>query len=123
MIARAICKSLLWMQDASRLELHGFVVMPDHVHIVMTPKASHQLRQIMHSVKSFTSQCVNSELGRRGSLWQSSYHEQGLRSQKAMQAAIEYVHLNPVTAGLVEQPDEWLYSSAHEAYANVMDPW
>jgi len=50
--------------------------------------------------------------GQRGALWQSRYHEEALQTDEALWAAVEYVHHNPVAAGLVSNPAEYPWSSA-----------
>ena len=108
----------LFMQvlDDVRLEttfgLLAFVVMPNHVHLVLTPSVSHSLGEFMRLLKGRFARRYNGATGGSGSLWQSRYHERTLRSERELLAAIEYVHLNPVMAGLVEDASAYPWSSA-----------
>ena len=102
--------------DGVRLEtdfrLLAFVVMPDHVHLVVVPSASHDLGQFMQLLKGRFSRRFNETTGGRGSLWQSRYYERTLRSEGELFAAIEYVHRNPVAAGLARETSAYPWSSA-----------
>ena len=73
-------------------DLIAFVVMPDHVHLVLRSTATHS--------------------GKSGRLWQSRYHERALRSENELSAAIEYVQDNPVAAGLAGEASAFAWSSA-----------
>jgi putative transposase len=61
--------------------------------------------------------------GRSGGLWQSRYHERTLLGDDALSNAIEYVHHNPVVAGLVEQPEKYAWSSANQRYATDLQEY
>ncbi len=122
-VAKGICDTLLWIRDQGRLALHGFVVMPDHIHLIITPSHSQTLSKVMHLLKSYSAQESNAILGLKDSMWQAGFHEQALRTGDAMQHAVEYVARNPVDAGLVAKAQDWPYSSAHEGYSGLMDAW
>ena len=122
-VPEIICSNLLWLRDQGRMALQAFVLMPDHLHLIITPSDDQSLAQITHVVKGFSAQRVNSALGIGGSLWKAGYHERGIRDREAMRAAIEYVEENPVRAGLAVQPEQWPYSSANESFWALMDVW
>src|SRR3990170_8766876 len=70
--------------------LLAFVVMPDHIHLVLSPSSVDSLAKIMQLVKGrFFARRYHSESGDRGSLWQSRYHEQALRAERELFDAIE----------------------------------
>ncbi len=118
-----ICQNLLWIRDQGSMALHAFVLMPDHLHLIVTPCSGRTLAQIMHTVKGFSAQRVNSRLGTTGAMWQVGYHEQGIRGREALHAAIQYVEQNPLEANLVDRAEQWSYSSASENYRDSMDSW
>jgi putative DNA methylase len=66
----------------------------------------------MHAWKSFTSKQANQILGRNGTFWMAEYFDRFVRGENHPRAAIEYVHQNPVKAGLVKDPSNWQFSSA-----------
>ncbi len=106
--------------DEARLEMSfrllAFVIMPDHVHLVVIPSEGYRLGQFMQLLKGRFARRYNGVIGERGRLWQSRCHERTLRSEGELFAAIEYVHRNPVTAGLVKEASAFPWSSASGRY-------
>src|SRR3990172_3055249 len=96
--------------------LFAFVVMPDHVHLVLRSAAAHSIGQVIQLVKGRFSRRYNEMTGKRGRLWQSRYHERALRRESELLEAIEYVHGNPVAAGLVGEAPAFAWSSASGSY-------
>ena len=96
--------------------LHTFIVMPDHVHIVLTPlldQAGHLngIADILHGLKGVSGRKINQALDRKGPVWQHESHDHQIRNDEALRAKCEYIAQNPVRAGLVKTPDEypWLW--------------
>jgi REP element-mobilizing transposase RayT len=106
----------LWHFDAARYRLLAWVVMPNHVHVVIETRAEYPLSDVLQSWKSFTAKKANSLLGRTGSFWQPEYFDRAIRDERHLLAAIAYIHGNPVKAGLVRRAEDWPYSSARFAY-------
>ena len=109
-IARLVADALQRF-DGERYRLHAWCVMPNHVHVVVTPLAGHTLSSILHSWKSFTASKANTHLGRRGGFWMQEYFDRAIRDERHFRAAVEYVEHNPVGAGLCEAPQHWPWSS------------
>ncbi len=65
----------------------------------------------MKSFSSFTSSRINSALQRKGPFWQAGYHEHAIRGEKPLVAFLEYIAMNPVRAGLIDDFRQWPYSS------------
>lgn len=95
-----------------RCHLLAYAVMPDHVHAVVAPKNGEVIPRIMKSLKGYTSRLINARAERRGPLWQQSFYDRMIRSERQLWQTIEYVHNNPVAAGLVEAPEGYRFSSA-----------
>jgi REP element-mobilizing transposase RayT len=95
-------------------ELHAWVVMPDHAHFVIQLRGPSKLGRVMQLIKGRFAHRYNKLSGSAGNLWQSRYHARVLRHENALNAAIEYVHYNPVAAGLVSSPEEFSWSSARK---------
>lgn len=98
--------------DGQRYRLHAWVVMPNHVHALLTPSARETLSSIIHSWKSFTAKRANAILGREGAFWQREYFDRTVRNEKHFYDAIIYIHNNPLKAGLCADPTDWQFSSA-----------
>ncbi len=110
-VARIVQNSLLHFDD-QRYRLSAWVLMPNHVHLLLTPAASMSLSEIMKSFKSYTSHEANKILKRSGRFWMEDYFDRYVRDQKHFTSAISYIENNPVKAGLCKRPEDWLFSSA-----------
>ena len=105
-----------------RYTLHVVVVMPDHVHMIVTPITDYErmrifpLCQIMHTIKSYSAHEINKRLSRRGPIWQDESFDHVLRSSESLDAKIAYVLANPVRRGLVNTPNEysWVWQKSVE---------
>jgi REP element-mobilizing transposase RayT len=111
-VAAMVQTSLLHF-DGERYRLSAWVVMPNHVHLLLTPQDGWPLSRIMKDMKSFTSREANKLLGRRGQFWMEDYFDRYVRDAKHFANAIAYIENNPVKAGLVKTASEWHFSSAH----------
>ena len=118
-VAATVQESLLHFDD-QRYRLWAWVLMPNHVHILMTPHRSWSLSEIMKSFKSYTSHEANKILGRSGKFWMEDYFDRYIRDEKHFASAITYIENNPVKAGLCRRPEDWPFSSAwfraHEVF-------
>jgi len=92
--------------------LLAYVVMPDHMHMVVTLSKEIRLGRVMQLIKGRFSNRYNESVGSRGRVWQERYHERALRTERDLFAAIEYVHMNPVEAGLADDAASYVWSSA-----------
>ncbi|MGE0544817.1 MAG: transposase [Dehalococcoidia bacterium] len=101
--------------DGERYRLLAWVVMPNHVHVLIDAFAGHPIRQTVHSWKSFTATQANRILERTGPFWQPDYFDRYIRDNQHLEQARWYIHQNPVKAGLVQSVEDWPYSSARWA--------
>ncbi|MBN2380485.1 transposase [candidate division WOR-3 bacterium] len=99
-----------------KIFLHGVVVMPDHVHMVITPLpddlgGTYGLAEILQGIKGSSARSINKALGREGKVWQRESFDHMLRSFENAQSKVEYICLNPVRKGLVANEDDypWLW--------------
>ena len=102
----------LWHFHASRYQLHAYAVMPNHVHVLITQREGHRLGDVVRSWKSYTSRQANKWLGRSGDFWRRDYFDRYIRDDAHFGAALNYIHENPVKAGLVRDAKDWRWSSA-----------
>ncbi len=90
--------------------LFGYVVMPDHLHLLLAPQERSLIR-VLRDLKGKTGY----EIGRRrctsGPTWQPRYFDHIIRRVREFREKLEYIHQNPVQAGLVSQPGDWQWSS------------
>jgi REP element-mobilizing transposase RayT len=98
--------------DATRYRLHAWVVMPNHVHALVTPENGFGLSSILFSWKSFTAKEANRILERGGQFWHEEYFDRYIRNEEHYWTAVDYIEMNPVEAGLCARKEDWLFSSA-----------
>jgi REP element-mobilizing transposase RayT len=110
--AAGVVTATLRSFDGVRYALLAWVVMPNHVHVVMRAGSHHALGTIVGGWKTYSARQVNASLGRRGPLWQRDYYDRYIRDEMHLARAVEYTEANPVIAGLVAAPEEWAFSSA-----------
>jgi REP element-mobilizing transposase RayT len=90
-----------------RYSLHVAVVMPNHVHLILTPLTDQQRRlivpliEIMRAIKGASARAINQRLRLHGAVWQEESFDHVLRSSENLNAKIDYILQNPVRAGLV----------------------
>jgi REP element-mobilizing transposase RayT len=96
-----------------RYRLHSYVVMPNHVHLLVTPGVDANIW--LRSLKGFTAHEANRLLGRTGSpFWQGESYDHLVRSPVEFDRIQRYIEYNAVKAGLVAEPGDFLWSSARE---------
>jgi predicted dehydrogenase/threonine dehydrogenase-like Zn-dependent dehydrogenase/REP element-mobilizing transposase RayT len=87
--------------DGERYILDDYVIMPNHVHVLLKPLPGHDLSSIMHSWKSFTSREIKKRRGLgEAPFWQAERFDHALRSEAILELKREYIRQNPVKAGL-----------------------
>jgi putative transposase len=108
--ARLFIETLLDYRSQCKYELHEFVVMPDHFHLLITPIVT--LEKAVQLIKGGFSFRAGKLFGIRGSIWQPSFYDRRVRDAAEYDAFERYTHWNPVKRGLAETPEEYAYSSA-----------
>ena len=92
-------------------ELLAWVVMANHVHVLLRPLVP--LKRALMNVKSASARAANAALCRTGQpFWQDESYDHWVRSDRERGSITRYIEYNPVTAGLVVAPEEWRWSSA-----------
>jgi putative transposase len=92
-------------------KLFVYVVMPNHAHFLLEPMEN-TLSSVMRQFKSHTGLALNKTRSTNGPLWQSRFFDFICRRARDFSAKVEYIHCNPVTAGLALRPEDWPWSSA-----------
>jgi hypothetical protein len=85
--------------DAQRYRLHAWAIMPNHVHVLVTP-LDETLSDIVQAWKSFTAHGANALLDRHGVFWAPEYYDRAVRDDAHFANAVEYIAMNPVKARL-----------------------
>ena len=106
--ARLLIQTLAEYRDQGKFLLHEFVIMPDHVHALLTPAPEISLERAMHFIKGGFSFRLKSRLP----VWQASFTNHRVRDLEDFESHRRYIRMNPVRAGLVARAEEYPYSSA-----------
>ena len=93
-------------------KLHAFVVMPDHIHLLLTPQGE-AIERVMGRIKGGSSH----RFGWKGPVWQRGFSDHRIRDQEDFRTRRAYIHQNPVRAHMVDLPESYPYSSAYRAEA------
>ena len=93
--------------------VHAYCLMPNHVHLLVTPGTETGLALTMKSVAQLYAQHVNKASERTGSLWEGRFRSCLVPTTSYVLACYRYIELNPVAAGIVEQPQGYRWSSYH----------
>ena len=103
--------SLAETRTVQRFLLLGYVVMPDHVHVLLAVIAG-SISDIMRAWKRSAARSIQNARGKTGPLWQARYFDFICRRTRDVANKLDYIHQNPVVARLVSRADEWRWSSA-----------
>jgi REP element-mobilizing transposase RayT len=110
-VAELVQKDLLHY-DEQNYRLSSWVVMPNHIHFLLTRSDATELADIMQSLKSLTSHKANKILRRKGQFWMEDYFDRYVRSAEHFAKTVRYIENNPVKARLCKEPEDWRFSSA-----------
>jgi putative transposase len=117
---RTVCSMILedlqFYRNKYGFLLHGYVIMPDHLHILMSVQGDTTISQIMHDFKSHTAQEINRALGRAGAFWQEGFHDHIIRDERDFKKRINYMHKNPLMSGLIKEMPDYPFSSFRNYY-------
>ena len=98
-------------KERASVSIWAYCLMPNHVHLIVVPESSGGLSKLFKEAHRRYTTEINRRFGWQGHLWQERFHSCVLDEQHLI-AAARYVELNPVRAGLCQQPEDWLWSSA-----------
>lgn len=110
-LAHIVVDNLAFYRDRGDFELIAYVVMPDHIHLLATPLRD-PISDVMRNLKSHIARGIRLARGTTGPVWQQSFHDRVARSEDDVRKFAEYIHHNPVVAGMVTEPEDYPFSSA-----------
>jgi putative transposase len=93
----------------ARYQLHAFVLMPDHIHLLLTPAPDISIEKAMQYIKGGFSFRLQSKLD----VWQSGFTKRRIEDARDYASRVRYIHENPIRARLCEQATDFSYSSAN----------
>ncbi len=109
---RAIVEEALHFRIGRNYDLHAYVIMPNHVHVLMTLYSEQHLIAVIRDLKSHTARAINRALGSTGRVWGRDYYDRYIRDKRHEIAVRDYIANNPVSAGLVKESHKFVGSSS-----------
>jgi putative transposase len=116
--ANLFIEVLLDQRAKNRLQLHAFVVMPDHAHLLLTPATNVSLEKAMQYIKGNFSFRLKSNVD----VWERSYDSRRITDANDYTTHLVYTHQNPIRTNLVSEPSLYLYSSANPTHESDPTP-
>jgi REP-associated tyrosine transposase len=114
--ARTLCEiSIEKIRQKYEFVIHGYVIMPEHVHLLVNEPPTASLATALKAIKvSVSKQAAQSPL------WTPRYYDFNVYSERKRIEKLRYIHRNPVKRGLVGQPEDWRWSSfSHYATGEI----
>jgi putative transposase len=96
------------LRKRHKFYVFGYVLMPEHVHLLLSEPPKTPLSGVFRALKTETSKQLK---GERPRFWQLNYYDFNVFSQRKFVEKLRYIHRNPVKRGLVESPEDWPWSS------------
>ncbi len=110
--ADIVIQKILEYREKGSFLLHEFVLMPNHLHLILTPANIVSLEKAMQLIKGGSSYEIHRGRENKTPIWQSGFHESRVTGWTDYQKKRDYIHFNPVAAKLVERPESWATGSA-----------
>ena len=125
--ARLLAETIFSYRERGIFQLYEFVIMPDHIHLMLAPNSTVAVERAMQFIKGgfshrFTKETgsimhrFTKETGSITEIWQRTFTNHRIRDWTDFERHKRYIHLKPVRAGLVEFPKDYPYSSAHSGF-------
>jgi putative transposase len=118
---RLFLQTLYRHRREGRLQVHAFVLMPEHIHLLLTPADDVTLEHAVQLIKGGYSHALGEILGRKREIWQRGFTDHRIRDDHDFSNHKSYIHRNPVERRLVSDPSEYRYCSAFPGF--TLDPW
>ena len=97
--------------DTNGARLHAYVLMTNHVHLLVTPTSEHSISHFMQDLGRKYVKYMNATYRRSGTLWEGRYKASLVDSEAYLLTCMRYIELNPVRANMVHHPGDYLWSS------------
>ncbi len=104
-------ESVLFGRRLQWYYLLSFVIMPDHMHLIIIPRDKN-ISECLKSIKGFSARRLDSIFNRKGSIWQNGFYDYVLDGEEKVLSRMRYIEDNPVRKGLVADTGDYGYSSA-----------
>ena len=92
---RDIVSTAIMHFDGERYDIHAYVIMPNHVHVLLTPRQGSLVQEIVGNWKRFTAREINKRLGRSGTIWERNHFDHLVRNMDNFNETMLYINENP----------------------------
>lgn len=116
---------LHWLEKAAadwHCVIHAYVLMTNHVHLLVTPETEAGIAKLMQAVGRRYVQYINRIYKRTGSLWEGRYKSSLIQAETYLLTCMRYIELNPVRAGMAQDPSQYRWSSYRHNGLGQSDP-
>ena len=120
-IAAIVEDAIFHYRDQGNYLLHRHVIMPDHLHLILTPGNSTTLEKSVQLIKGGSSRKIGKRPGMRFPVWHTGFAEHQIRDQRDFDSHVKYIDENPVKAHLAAMPEEYPHGSAAGKFE--LDKW
>jgi putative transposase len=110
--AELLVRCMIEYRNQGAFSLHEFVVMPNHLHLLLTPNGETSLEKAIQLIKGGSSYQIHRIRESKIKIWNSGFHEATVRNSTDFEIRREYIRMNPVKKRLVQRPELWEHSSA-----------
>ena len=107
---------LNWLTEAANryeCEIHAYVLMTNHIHILATPKEKQSISRMMQYIGRRYVPYINNTYGKSGSIWEGRYKASLIHDEQYLLTCMRYIELNPVRANMTKTPGQYRWSSYH----------
>lgn len=108
-----------WRQKAS-VQVHDYVVMPDHVHLLITLRKTEETASALRQLKDKFAEELRAQFGYDGEVWDAGFGDQIVETAEQSEECARHIHSNPVRVGYCDSPGEYRMSSRSSRW--VLDP-
>jgi len=116
-LANIVVEQILSCRDRGFYKLHAFAVMPDHLHVLLTPSETTTVENAMQMIKGGSAHRMGHEWPNKFPVWHAGFHDRWMRDAVEYRGSKRYTEQNPVEAKLVERSEDYVFSSASGKYA------
>ena len=120
--AKLVMECFQFFRKNGEIELYGFAIMPDHLHVILKTKTLTTISQIVRRFKNFVAHSVG-----QGPIWEKGYWSEVIEGDTLLRQKLVYIHENPVRVGFVSRAEDYPWSSAREYFcrmsSEIVDPY
>ena len=109
-----LARAMRERRERHRFLVTAWVFLPDHWHAIFFPSSPLTISRVMEAIKVSSTLLISGRRAERGLVWQGRFFDRALRTVKEYHEAVDYLHTNPVRAGLAKQAEDWPWSSVRE---------